>query len=205
MDTAKHTLSLPEFDKLLDVAVQFFKSSPMLALSEVCATPAFNGVGVYGLYYSGKDRIYGDFFSTRLDLPIYVGKAVSKGWRQGRRHGEDSNELSRRVREHGRSIDKARNLNSARFCCRIVIVPIAQSDIIGALEARLIQDFRPMWNACVDGFGNHDPGSGRHNQKKSHWDIIHPGREWADKLTGASASVSFVQKKIDAYKESFID
>ncbi|MDR0670086.1 MAG: Eco29kI family restriction endonuclease [Treponema sp.] len=39
-----------------------------------------------------------------------------------------------------------------------------------------------LWNIVVDGFGNHDPGSGRYNQQISSWDTIHPGRNWAKKL-----------------------
>ena len=34
----------------------------------------------------------------------------------------------------------------------------------------------------MDGFGNHDPGSGRYAQQKSPWDELHPGREWANRL-----------------------
>src|SRR5690349_4428966 len=49
-------------------------------------------------------------------------------------------------------------------------------------ESILIQRFNPVWNQAVDGFGNHDPGSGRHKQKRSAWDAIHPGRAWASKL-----------------------
>ncbi len=36
-------------------------------------------------------------------------------------------------------------------------------------------------NKVVDGFGNHDPGKGRHAGLRSRWDVLHPGRPWADK------------------------
>jgi len=49
-------------------------------------------------------------------------------------------------------------------------------------ESLLIEKTRPLWNIVLDGFGNHDPGSGRYNQQQSAWDIIHPGRKWAKKL-----------------------
>ena len=39
-----------------------------------------------------------------------------------------------------------------------------------------------VWNIVLEGFGNHDPGSGRYNQQRSAWDVIHPGRYWAEKL-----------------------
>lgn len=37
----------------------------------------------------------------------------------------------------------------------------------------------------IDGFGNHDPGAGRRNMRRPRWDIIHPGRTWAEKLAAA--------------------
>ena len=46
----------------------------------------------------------------------------------------------------------------------------------------LIRHFQPVWNQVIDGFGNHDPGKGRNQQRRSVWDTLHPGREWAGKL-----------------------
>jgi hypothetical protein len=46
----------------------------------------------------------------------------------------------------------------------------------------LIDLFNPVWNKLIDGFGNHDPGSGRYLQKRAPWDELHPGRAWAEKL-----------------------
>ncbi|MCX7048241.1 MAG: Eco29kI family restriction endonuclease [Candidatus Sumerlaeota bacterium] len=39
--------------------------------------------------------------------------------------------------------------------------------------------FNPRWNLLVDGFGHHDQGKTRTGQKKSAWDTLHPGRQWA--------------------------
>jgi hypothetical protein len=49
-------------------------------------------------------------------------------------------------------------------------------------ESLLISMFSPLWNQTLDGFGNHDPGAGRCNQQRSSWDLVHPGRPWAQKL-----------------------
>ena len=49
-------------------------------------------------------------------------------------------------------------------------------------EGLLIASFSPIWNNLVDGFGIHDPGSGRDKQKRSRWDAIHPGRAFAEKV-----------------------
>src|SRR5262249_6824895 len=50
-------------------------------------------------------------------------------------------------------------------------------------ERLMIRTAAPVWNVVVDGFGNHDPGSGRYNQKVSPWDTLHPGRPWVIRLT----------------------
>jgi len=52
-------------------------------------------------------------------------------------------------------------------------------------ESLLISHYRPLWNAVVDGFGNHPPGSGRSTGKKPMWDVLHPGRSWAEDLKAA--------------------
>jgi hypothetical protein len=71
------------------------------------------------------------------------------------------------------------NLNIDDFYCRFLVV----DDIwIPLGESLLIEKTKPLWNVVVDGFGNHDPGSGRYNQQISSWYTIHPGRSWARKL-----------------------
>jgi hypothetical protein len=49
-------------------------------------------------------------------------------------------------------------------------------------ETLLISHYKPLWNLVVDGFGNHPPGGGRAKGKKPMWDVIHPGRKWAENL-----------------------
>lgn len=71
--------------------------------------------------------------------------------------------------------------------------------MITIVEAELIRQYRPLWNTIVDGFGNHDPGSGRYNQAKSEWDILHPGRIWAERLTGESPVLETVKAKIASF------
>ena len=71
-----------------------------------------------------------------------------------------------------------------------------ESDLIVPVEAELIRRFRPLWNYAVDGFGNHDPGRGRYNQAKSEWDILHPGRTWAERLRGESPHLEDVIAKV---------
>jgi hypothetical protein len=49
-------------------------------------------------------------------------------------------------------------------------------------ENVLIEAFKPIWNLVVDGFGNKDPGRRRASQYCSPWDVLHPGRVFAEKL-----------------------
>ena len=85
------------------------------------------------------------------------------------------------------------------FWCRFIIFESDGSDMIGTIEAALIKLNRPLWNSVVDGFGNHDPGSGRYQQRKSDWDVIHPGRSWAVKCEGAHRDTKSIYSNIAAY------
>ena len=41
--------------------------------------------------------------------------------------------------------------------------------------------------------------SGRYKQAKSDWDVLHPGRKWADKCQGVHATPIEVKKNISTY------
>ena len=77
-----------------------------------------------------------------------------------------------------------------------------ESDLVVPVEAELIHRYRPLWNCVVDGFGNHDPGKGRYNQARSEWDVLHPGRPWADRLTGKSPRMKDILAKIERSKQA---
>lgn len=147
----------------------------------------FEGSGIYAIYYSG-DTYHPYAAIARLNTqglrwPIYVGKAIPSGGRKGNYLDSPPAGLSlfKRIIEHRDSIEAAENLRVADFHCRYLVT----DDIwIPLGESLLIDRFRPLWNIVVDGFGNHDPGSGRSKQKKSAWDVLHPGRAWTKKLTG---------------------
>ena len=140
------------------------------------------GPGIYSFYYSGDFPAYGPISSK--NIPIYVGKAVPPGSRKGGRVDETSPALQRRIREHSKSISQAANLEVADFSCRyLTIVPVW----ITLAERFLIDYYKPVWNLCLDGFGDHDPGRGRRNSQVSWWDTLHPGRSWAERLIGGRA------------------
>jgi hypothetical protein len=77
-----------------------------------------------------------------------------------------------------------------------MILSGVEGDLVVPVEAELIRRYRPLWNTVVDGFGNHDPGAGRYNQARSEWDVLHPGRLWAERLTGESPRREDVIAKI---------
>jgi len=145
----------------------------------------FEGAGIYAIYYVGEFPAYEPIRRANLDdkfeQPIYVGKATPKGSRRGGL-GFDAKVgtvLYKRLQEHGKSIEQVANLDIKDFYCRYLIV----EDIwIPLGESLLINMFEPIWNMRVDGFGNHDPGSGRKEQKASPWDTLHPGRPWVTAL-----------------------
>ncbi len=203
-DRSEHVYRSDAFAELVKDAIRFFNGTPV---HEIPPSSRFTGSGVYALYYTGPNPLYAQLASANrlsYDLPIYVGKAVPRGWRQGRASDNalaQSNELHSRINEHSRNIRVGAGLEIESFACRFVIFEDTGSDMISTIEASLIKLFRPLWNTAVDGFGNHTPGAGRFNQAKSDWDVIHPGRIWADKCAGTPKTVSMIHRNIDSYFE----
>jgi hypothetical protein len=159
----------------------------------------FTGAGVYAIYYSGDFPAYREISARnqgeKWQLPIYVGKAVPAGSRKGGMGLGDSpgQVLFKRLCEHLESIEAASNLNTADFGCRYLTV----DDIwIPLGESLLIARFSPLWNTLVDGFGNHDPGKGRHAGLRPRWDTLHPGRAWADRLQTRDETAIAIQREI---------
>ncbi|HZV33194.1 MAG TPA: Eco29kI family restriction endonuclease [Verrucomicrobiae bacterium] len=165
--------------------------------------PDFPGAGLYLLYYCGKFETYRKISEPNqkgfFSQPIYVGKAIPKGGRKGLEgfdvpHGRV---LFDRLRQHSDSIQAATNLNLDDFRCRWLVV---DEVFIPLGESLLITHFKPLWNAVLDGFGNHDPGERRHSGRKPLWDILHPGRRWAEKMK-AEMSVKEVRALAFEYLE----
>lgn len=204
-DRKKHVYKNSAFAELVKDAIRFFNGTPVYNLPP---PESFLGTGVYAIYYIGSNELYAPYAEiNRLSYgyPIYVGKAVPKGWRQARVSGNalnQSRELYNRLREHSRSISFTSNLESDKFMCRFIIFEDESSDMIGTIEAALIKLNKPLWNTAVDGFGNHDPGSGRYEQAKSDWDVIHPGRKWVAKCKGAHKKEKEIVGSIKKYLKS---
>jgi hypothetical protein len=162
------------------------------------------GAGVYAIYYAGNFPAYAPIASDPVDsprrTPIYVGKAIPKGGRKGG-ISEDAaatgNALADRLRQHAASIAQASNLRLEDFSVRYLVI----EDIwIPLGENMLIETFRPVWNLALDGFGNKTPGKRRETQYKSPWDVVHPGRAFANRLAEPPAATQlFLQRIADHF------
>lgn len=160
------------------------------------------GAGVYAIYYVGDfppykpiaERNRGNAFSQ----PIYVGKAVPKGARKGGLSFDASKgrPLRDRLRVHAASIRDAENLRIEEFYYRSLVV----DDIwIPLGENMMIEQFKPIWNLVIDGFGNKTPGARRETQYRSAWDVLHPGRKGFQNLASGSLTQEQAIQRLTDY------
>lgn len=197
-----HVYSSCAFAELVKDAVRFFNGTPVLALP---LAERFSGAGVYAIYATPSTGLYAPFGASinRLawNVPIYVGKAVPSGWRQSRDAGmrKITSDLYNRLMHHAKNIELGSGLKVSDFYCRFAIFEGGSEDMIAAIEASLINMYTPLWNSVVDGFGNHDPGKGRVASSPSAWDVLHPGRPWAEKLTGVAEPIAVVRRRVRDY------
>jgi hypothetical protein len=169
--------------------------------------PPFHGAGIYALYYRGDFFAYEKLAAINRTqgskVPIYIGKAIPEGGRKGRALASPASAmratraLHRRLVEHGESI-RATSLSIHDFSCRYLVV----DDIwIPLGESLLIARFSPLWNLLLDGFGNHDPGSGRYNGLAPKWDVLHPGRSWATRCKPRVETAEQIGMEVQAWLE----
>jgi hypothetical protein len=161
--------------------------------------PDFKGAGIYAIYYSGGFKPYAEIAKRnrngKFTAPIYVGKAVPSGARKGGGVGSGTTgkPLLNRLAEHAESIRVVPNLDLSDFHCRFLVV----DDVWRPLgESLLIARYSPVWNALIDGFGNHDPGSGRYNGMRPRWDVLHPGRDWAARCRDRAETAEDIARDI---------
>ncbi len=168
------------------------------------AVERFSGAGVYAIYYNGNFDAYSNLarwnqISNEMNMPIYIGKAVPTGGRKGNIDPNISAKgvtLFSRIDEHYKSIKQVTNLEARDFWCRYLVV----DDIwIPLGESLLIQHYRPIWNSLIDGFGNHDPGAGRHQGARPNWDTLHPGRGWAKNCAPSKSTEDQIRQQIAQY------
>jgi hypothetical protein len=113
--------------------------------------------GAYAIYYVGDLwDAYALIRSTASILPIYAGQAIATV-------------LSRRISEHAESIRQV-GLGIENFTCRVIGLP----DWLNG-EQILLNDFSPIWNDCLRGFGKHQQATDIRAQgaRMSIWDRFH--------------------------------
>ncbi|MFG6439974.1 Eco29kI family restriction endonuclease [Roseateles sp. LKC17W] len=171
------------------------KPQPLPALTR------FAGAGLYALYYRGPaapyERLAALNHGDDPQAPIYVGKAVPAGARKGGtgKDGAQTSALYKRLAEHADSLRATPTLDVGDFSCRYLVV----DDIwIPLGESLLIAKFSPIWNTTIDGFGNHDPGKGRYNGLRPRWDVLHPGRSWAERCQQRSETAAQIATEVAA-------
>ncbi|CCF86129.1 Eco29kI family restriction endonuclease [Nitrolancea hollandica] len=189
-----------DYDNLGESVANALLSRPVVPMTDL---NRFEGAGLYAIYYIGDFPPYASLSQQNLNdnfqMPIYVGKAEREGKRTGQRADSDTTyTLYKRLREHARSIQQAKNLDLADFRCRFLIV----DDIwIPLGESLMIRDFQPLWNVIVSGFGNHAPGGGRISGERPLWDMLHPGRSWAERHPKNQRTVEEILGLVQLYSE----
>lgn len=161
------------------------------------AIPDFYGAGVYAIYYKGGFASYAPLSGT--DHPIYVGKADPDNL-AAKDAVSQGTKLSGRLKDHAKSIRKATStLSIDDFECRFLIV---QTGFPKSAEDYLISFFKPIWNSetkiCF-GLGKHGDSSETRSNKRSPWDTLHPGREWADSITENQKTRQMILQQIAAH------
>jgi hypothetical protein len=179
-------------------------AQPLVLLTDV--QPAY-GSGVYAIYYRGDHPLYAGISGS--ETPIYVGKADPAN-DDASTTREQGAKLTARLLEHAGTIGTAEgyaaklpaNLSPIGladfYCRRLVCATNAQL----VAEKHLIRTFWPVWNsqtkACW-GMSKHGDSATTRANKKSPWDVVHPGRVWAlDERLVDSLVPHEIAKRIDA-------
>lgn len=177
-------------------------AQPLIALEEI--QPAY-GSGVYAIYYRGEHPLYASISGS--ETPIYVGKADPAN-HDASTAREQGAKLTARLLEHAGTIGTAEayadqlpaHLSPIYLrdfvCRRLVCATNAQL----VAEKHLIRTFWPIWNsetkACW-GMSKHGDAAKTRANKRSPWDVVHPGRAWAlDELLEDSLTPEQIGQRI---------
>lgn len=159
-------------------------AQPLVPLADV--RPAY-GSGVYAIYYRGDHPLYAGISGS--ETPIYVGKADPAN-DDASTTREQGAKLTARLLEHAGTIGTAEGfadhlpahlspIRLADFVCRRLVCA-TNAQLVA--EKHLIRTFWPIWNsetkACW-GMSKHGDAATTRANKRSPWDVVHPGRAWA--------------------------
>lgn len=162
----------------------------------LAAVGKFYGSGVYAIYYRGDFPAYAPL--SGAEHPIYVGKADPVDPKADSPLGQGP-KLSARLAEHARSIGKAGNLRIEDFECRFLVISSGWQE---SAETFLIRLYEPVWNTETNicfGLGKHGDAAETRANKRSPWDTMHPGREWAAKSLEDQLPESEILRRLDEH------
>lgn len=178
-------------------------AQPLVPLNGI--VPAY-GSGVYGIYYTGPNSLYSGISGS--ETPIYVGKADPAD-QSAATPREQGAKLTGRLIEHANTIRTAEGYIDQ---LTVPLEPICVSDfqcrrLVCATNAQLVAEkhliriFAPLWNAETKacwGMSKHGDSAGTRSNKRSPWDVVHPGRLWAldDRLEDSLTPVE-IRNRID--------
>lgn len=208
-ETDKVRLPRTTFDPFEPKTVGRMVALALLAqpLVPLAAVPDAYGSGIYAIYYTGDHPLYAAISGT--ETPIYVGKADPKE-PDASNPREQGNKLTGRLREHAGTISEAEGyagtgqlppgLHSIRLadfkCRRLVCATNAQL----VAEVHLIKMFWPLWNSETKtcwGMSKHGDAATTRKNKRSPWDVVHPGRDWAlDAILANSLEPDVIEHRI---------
>jgi hypothetical protein len=179
-------------------------AQPLIPLADV--RPAY-GSGVYAIYYRGDHPLYAG--TSGSETPIYVGKADPAN-DDASTTREQGAKLTARLLEHAGTIGTAEayadrlpaHLSPIRLadfqCRRLVCATNAQL----VAEKHLIRTFWPIWNAETKacwGMSKHGVAASTRANKRSPWDVVHPGRALAlDERLVDSLSPTEIESRIES-------
>lgn len=188
-----------DYDNLGDSIARAVEAQPISPLAEVTQ---FDGAGIYALYYTGEHPAYAPLAKVNQETPgtwaLYIGKAEAENKRKGdpdQALKPVGPKLYNRIQKHRRSIEAATNLDVADF--QVKALPVAPTWVAMAEIVAIRLHKTPVWNKVVDGFGANTPGEGRKAGKRSRWDTLHPGRDYAG--VDRNESVADIQQEIVEY------
>lgn len=158
----------------------------------------FYGSGVYAIYYDGGFPLYSPISGS--ETPIYVGQA-SPAINNAQTPTQQGNKLIGRLDEHRKNIRKASStLNLDDFSYRALVVASGWET---PAEDYLIHLFRPIWNnetKILFGLGKHGDDAETRANRRSPWDTVHPGREWAANSRSTDAkSIEKIREELDSH------
>ena len=142
-----HVYHNEAFAELCKDAVRAFNGTPVCGMPP----PRFTGSGVYAIYCTAKRGIY-ERYGNKVNrmgynVPIYVGKAVPKGWREENPEAFCSLPIKNQILFWQGEIEKTIGVSANDFHCRISQIDEQSLTLIDGMYDTLIDAFHPVWNA----------------------------------------------------------